>query len=496
VTVVIENRRSVNVETLRRVACDGEGVALSASARGTIAAAHDALERYVERHQDTFIYGITSGWGPEAQRRTSLPEARARHLREIPFGPLPFGGELLPESLSRACVFADFALIVEGSTGMHLGQAEAIVGLLEQPLPRLPSRGTTGAGEILARMILFQHLPKRAEWGLSIGAGNGAAVAAAMAGLAAISGQRRLALAEQVLALSAEAFNAPMEAYHPGLAELWGDRDETRALEALNGWLAGGAPREQRRPYQAPVSYRILPRVLGTAGRAVTRLREVADGALATAVTNPTFLSPSARHPEGRVLSTGAFHAGTTAPALDAVAAAWVDLAGLAHRHAIKLHKGEVSLLPDRLWRPGAPEADRFSTTYLEYVANDFHEEMRRLAAPTLMSGGEVAASAQDDVAIPTPLAFAAERRIGELLDSTLAILAVTASQALFVTGRSAPPALAPLLEVVRDSCPPVVSKRRLGDETGLVAAAFTDSVASGSAAWLSARPADLASAT
>lgn len=477
-TVVLEDRRSVNVETLRRVACEREGVTLSAAARATIAAAHAALERYVERYQDTFIYGITSGYGPEAHRRSTLAQARDRHRREIPFGPLSFGGEPLPESLSRACVFAHFAMIVEGNTGMHVEQADAIAALLEQPLARLPARGITAAGEILPRIILFEQLPTQAAWGLSLGSGNGAAVAAAMAGFTAIASERRLALAERVLALSAEAFNAPLDHYQPALASLWGDPHEAAALNALNRLLAGGARRESRRPFQAPVSYRILPRVLGTARRAVAQLVEVAGGALATAVANPTFLPPSERHPDGRVLSTGGFHAGTTAPALDAVAAAWVDLAGLAHRHAIKLHRGEVSLLPDRLWDADAPAGERFSTTYLEYVANDFHEEMRRLVGPTLLSGGEVAASLQDDVAVPTPLAFTTERRIGELLDRVLAILAVVASQALFVCDRQAPPALVPLLDAVRERCPPVQSKRALGHDTELVADGFSAAVA------------------
>jgi histidine ammonia-lyase len=487
-TVTIDDRRSVNVDALRRVAFEGAGVVLSESAKTRIAAAHEALKRYVERHHDSFIYGVTSGWGPEAHRRSTLEQARARSARGNPFGTLSFGGEPLPESLSRACVLADFAMIVDGNTGMHVGQAEAIGALLEQPLPQFPSRGITAAGEILPRMILFERLPARAEWGLSVGSGNGAAVAAAMAGFAAVLGARRLSLAERVLALSTEAFNAPLEAYDLALAPLWGDPHETRALEVLNGLLSGGTPRAGRRPYQAPVSYRILPRVLGAAGRSVARLREVADGALATAVANPTFLPPSERYPDGRVLSTGGFHAGTTAPALDAVAAAWTDLAGLAHRHAIKLHKGEVSLLPDRLWDPDAVEGQRYSTTYLEYVANDFHEEMRRLAAPTLLSGGEVAASGQDDIAAPTPLAFTTERRIAELLDGVLAILAVVASQALFVTRRPAPPALEPLLEFVRDRCPPVQSKRRLGDDTGLVATGFSEAVADG-AIWLTQEP-------
>jgi len=147
------------------------------------------------------------------------------------------------------------------------------------------------------------------------------------------------------------------------------------------------------------------------------------------------------------------------------VAASWVDLASLMQRHLVKMHKGEVSQLPDRLLPPGTDYTTGYSTTYLEYVVNDFVEEMRRLAQPTTLAAAEVSASEQDDVAIPTPLAFTMERRVAECFDNMMAVAAVVASQALHATDRPAQPPLRRFLACVREIVPPVTSSRKLGQE-------------------------------
>ena len=482
-TVQLEQRAQIDLDTLRRVALEGEGVSLAPAARERIAAAHVSFERFVEEHRDSFIYGVTSGWGPQASEPMTIEQARRQRVPGAPWGPLSFGGEPLPESLSRAYVLADLALILDGHTGMHLGQADAIVALLDGPLPRLPSRGLTAAGEILAQFVIFDDLAADEAWGLSTGLANGGVLAAAMAGVTAVLADRRRALCEQLFALSIEAFAAPLEAYDPALAGLWGDPHDAAALGAIQTLLAG-ASSTTRRPFQAPVSYRIVPRVLGQARRATQALTEVAEGALASAIANPVFLPATAQQPTPVVLSTGGFHNHLPAAALDAMSAAWVDIGSLAHRHAIKLHRGDVSGLPDRLWPPDADSESRFSTTYLEYLPNDFVEEMRRLSQPTLLSGGAVAASLQDDVAVPTPQAYSSERRVAACLDDTLTVLAAIASQALWVTGRSPAPPLAPLLELIRETCPPVTSRRALGDDCARLAARLTAAIERGEE-WL-----------
>src|SRR5207302_1753829 len=104
-----------------------------------------------------------------------------------------------------------------------------------------------------------------------------------------------------------------------------------------------------------------LPRVLGQAYRAVAALEEVAAISLRAVSANPTYSLPDRRRPLGHTFSNAGYHNAICPPAMDNLAAAWVDLAQLPHRYASKLHKGESSLLPDRLHPPGAAPAERFS---------------------------------------------------------------------------------------------------------------------------------------
>jgi len=465
VTVTIDDRGDVNLDTLDRVALQGESVCFSGRALERMAEAHELFQRYVEANQGTFIYGVTSGYGPAGKGHLSLEASRERRHRATPWLGLSFGGGLLPEYVSRGAVFSTMPMMVAGNTATHPERARAWAARLDGPLPQLPRRGLVAAGELMPNFVLGAYadadlLPGE---GFSAGSGNGAQTSNAMAGLAAIFARRRLALAERLFALSVEAFNAPLDAYHPALKGLWGDRFEAQALDRLGELLDGATA--VRRGYQAPVSYRILPRVLGQARRAVATLEEVAAISLREVASNPLFILPGAGEPQGRALSSGGFHNATAAPAIDAVAAAWTDLAALAQRHIVKLHQGDVSLLPDRLLPAGTDYTTGYSTTYLEYVPNQALDEMRRRAQPTLVSAGQIAASEQDDVAITAPIAFVAEREVAQRFDELLAVLGAVCSQALHVTARSPAPGLEPVLDFIRAKFPPVAERRPLGSD-------------------------------
>ena len=176
---------------------------------------------------------------------------------------------------------------------------------LRKPLPRCstaarcrrsPSAGQGGAGEILALYPLFAELSTRfdlevKERGSLI---NGSPCAAALIADAAIAARRRLQLAIETFALSIEAFRAPLEHYDEALEALWGDRGRggSPALVAQLPRRVGG-----RRNYQAPVSYRIVPRILGHAHRAVAAAERAARISLASISDNPVYLAAGCQHP-------------------------------------------------------------------------------------------------------------------------------------------------------------------------------------------------------
>jgi histidine ammonia-lyase len=240
--------------------------------------------------------------------------------------------------------------------------------------------------------------------------------------------------------------------------------------------------------HQAPVSYRILPQVLGQAQRAVQAVAHAATTALGSVTENPVYLPSSEGHPFGRVLSTGGFHNGAAAPAINWLTASWADLALVAQRQVTAMHS-PTSGLPHLLAPAGyIPGASGGATNLFGWVATGLVEEARALAAPTLLPA--TINDTQNDIATPTFGAYRRQDRAAECLDSVLAILALVSSQALFVTRRHPAPPLAGLLNGIRSVFPPVQTERDgQGTQAAELAAILTRAALTGQPYFPSASP-------
>lgn len=477
-TVILDNRRDFDLETVERVAWQGEDVAFSAAARERMGTARASFLRLLD-DPDVVIYGVTSGYGQMAGIRLD-GEARLRHAARPPDTNRVTFGPKLPERVSRAIVFARLANYVEGHAAISPSVAEAVADLLGGgPLPPVPVEGNGGAGEILALGALLGPLASRIELREKdmLALINGSPCAAALVTDAALVARRRLDVIESVFALAYEALYAPFEHIDPAIDELWGDPDEAAALSSLRGWL-DGATTDGRRPYQAPVSFRILPRLLGRLRRAIRQADSAATTSLQSITDNPVYIPPDAEHPHGRVLSNGGFHNMHAVPAMDELAAVCADLCTLAERHASKILFGPVSHLPDQLREN--PEDPRYLGC-MPMAQVGFAEAARRAAQRTFLPGSESGGFGQNDVATAHFFAWQGQAEAGRLLESALAPLAVIASQALHVTRRDPPPELAGLVERIRGHVPVMDHEMRpLGDETGHLAEHFRAAVPGG----------------
>lgn len=485
--VVFERAGDFTLEALDRVVLQGEAARLGVRAEAAVAGANDAFRAFLEANGGAFIYGVTSDFGPHARTRIDADARRRRIAGGMPFLGLSLGDGPLGAAEVRSMYFAMLALVVGGAPAATPRAAAAVVEALNGPPPEIPDGGLTSPGEILPMFYLFRGAPAlmdRREEDVQASHANSACSSVGMSGIAAIRARRRMALAHKVFALSFEAIAAPLEHCDPALKALWGDPFEAASLDAF-ARLLDGAATAGRRAYQAPVSWRILPRVLGQGNRGAATLAAVAENALAGMISNPTFMDgdPGAAADDApRAVSTGGYHNAPVAQAVETVMANWVDLATLAQRHVVKLHRGDVSGLPDRLLPEGEMYWTGRSTSYIEFVGNDVIDDMRRLAEPALLSPAEAGASLQDDVCAPGLIACRNEARAGVLFDRMIAILAATASHALHVAGRAPAPRLRPFLAAVREHFPPVTERRILGDDAARLAAALTDAASARSA--------------
>ena len=157
-------------------------------------------------------------------------------------------------------------------------------------------------------------------------------------------------------------------------------------------------------------------------------------------------------------------------PALDDLAAIWADICLLCERHSSKLLNGRISHLPDMLMvgRQAGESDGRGHIGYVPMAMSGYLELAKTAASRTFMHGSDAGAG-QDDVASPVFLAWGKE--------ASLAMLAVVASQALYVTERPVPPALREFTDLVRSHVPPLIEDRILGPQRSHLAEALTAEV-------------------
>jgi histidine ammonia-lyase len=462
-TLRLATRADLSLDAVRRVAWEGEGVELAEAAVERIDACHSAFAAFVAARlaedPGALIYGTTTAPGDGAAVALT-PDAQARRPTRL-WTAHSFGAPL-PERVVRAIVLARLANVVEGHAAVRVDVARAVVAMLDEPLPEVPADGNGGSGEILALGRLFYDLSARMELEPKerMALINGSPCAAALLSDVALAGRGRLALAETVLALAAEAVHAPHEAYAEDLEALWGDEHETAALRSLRALLAGGAP--DRQAHQGAVSLRILPRVLGQARRAQAAAERAAEISLRSVTDNPVFVPPDVHPPLGTVISTGGYHDARAPAAMDTLGTTWADVCQLAARVTDKLlqHPATAPLLA----------RDEWTMKPLHMVATGWAEEARRHAGATILSLGGFG---QNDVPSMSFLAWRRADAIGRCVEPALAIVAALAAQALHAEGRPAPPALAGLVDEVRAAVPPVDGVRPLGPDAEALAAAL-----------------------
>jgi len=473
VSILLKNRKDMTLEACHAVAWQRAAVTLAPEA---VQAMTQARQRFMAliNEPDITIYGVTSGYGQHASRRLS-PEDRLKHAQAPPFGPTAAWGDAVPERVSRAIVFARLANFIEGHAGVSPHIAIAVANMLDgRALPLVPARGQGGAGEIMSLAPLFVDLVRASAVGEKdvLSLINGSPSASALVADGALAAERRLTLLAQVFAFAAEAFNAPLTHFAEELGDYWNSASDQWALGQIRD-LIGGGHGGARRPYQAPVSFRIMPRMLGQAKRAADFAGTVARESLAAVTDNPVLLPPDAEHPLGHAISTGGYHNPYVPMALDMLTAAYANLGVIAERMGAKLLDGPVSLLPPQL---GA-DAGLSYLGCLPMALTGYEEEMRMLAQPTLLPGSESGGFGQNDVASPVFAAWSKQDRAALLLEQSLATLAAIAERAYRVTNRPVPKALKEISADVAASITALDAHEPIGCQIARLAQGWRDRI-------------------
>jgi histidine ammonia-lyase len=458
--VRLARRSDIDLDAFRRVAWEGEGVTIAPAALERIADRRARFEAFIAAHPERRFYGINVHAGDGSHR--PLDDAARRDYARGMQSAVSFG-EPLPRRAVRGIVLSRLTNFIEGHSGVTPGLAEAVAAMLDgRPLPDVPRHGNGGSGEISALGALFGSLGSERQLELkeSMSLINGSPCAAALTADATLCAADLIGWAQRLFGLAAVAYGpVSAEIFDARLDELWGDPFQARVLATLREQLPGqrGAAAGHVQP---PVSFRIIPRVVGNALRVLDHAQAASRASLSAVSDNPTLLFDGDELAD--VVSTGGFHNGTAAPVIDSLAATVADLSALALHQLQRLQESRDAL----------PRFDATNLGILQMAANGYAEEARAACAPSLLGLG---GRGQNDVPSPSFIAFNRYERVHGFAAGTLACLACIAAQSLHQTGRAAPPALADTFAAVSALTPPLTERRSLGPElaalTGLLTA-------------------------
>jgi histidine ammonia-lyase len=468
--IELADRSDFTLESYRRVAWGGEAVVISSEARERIRERRAEMEGLLAASPDRLFYGTTTLPGDGVKRRLS-GEEDAAYLQHVTNPAVTFG-DPFPERVTRGVVFARLTNFIEGHGGVRPELASAIASLLDgEALPQLPSRGNTW--EIFVGSHLYDRLAESLGGFATkepMALVNGCSLATALASDVALAGPGRIDLAAQAMSAAAAALLAPPEHFAPEIAELWGDPDEAAAMEVVRGLLVGGSA--DVRPYQAPVSFRIIPRLLGQAYRAQAAAETAARTMLRAVSDSPVYVFPTAERPDGELWSNGGFFPAQAIRAIDGVAFALADLAHLAYHQTARLLDDEFAF--GSAGGPDRPQGAALLAQIAALSQSAWAYDVQEIARPTLLP---LSGTKQTDVGAMTASAWRKANEIGRALDSMLGILGWAASETFSLTGRAIPPGLVPFLELVRAHRPLDGPWLTLSDDLASLSDALTRSV-------------------
>jgi histidine ammonia-lyase len=308
----------------------------------------------------------------------------------------------------RALLTARAAGLAVGGSGVSPAAAEALVALLAEAPPVVPSLGSVGMSDltVVAHAVapLLDRVALRGKDGLALISGN--ALATGRGALVVHDARVLLGWVDAAAALALEAFAgnlAPLDPRAQAARPAAGQAAAAARLRALlDGSTLAGAGVAR---LQDPVSFRCLAPVHGAASAALEAAAAAVETELNGAGDNPLVLAD-----DDEVLHVGNFHAAGLTLAFDALGLALHGVASLAAGRVAHLLDARASGLPRGLTPLGADRAGLFplAKTVAGLVATT-----RQLAAPTTLEATALSEGVEDHGSF-APLAV---DRVADLLD-------------------------------------------------------------------------------
>jgi histidine ammonia-lyase len=425
---------------------------LAPSARRAMERSNALVRRLVEH--DRPVYGVNTGVGQLSDQRVSRTEIRQLQLNLIRSHACGIG-EPLDETETRAVMLLRANVLAAGYSGVRPLVVDTLLKMLNRGvLPVIPCRGSVGASGDLAplahlalvlvgegkatyrgkriagaaamRRAAIPTLQLDVKEGISLV--NGTQVMLALGLLALLRCELLADTADVAGALSLDGLRGTPVAFDARIHKLRPFEGQVRVAGNLRKLMAGSEIRESHRSakidprVQDQYSLRCMPQVHGAVRDALAYARRVFEIEMNSVTDNPLVFAG-----DGAVLSAGNFHGQPLALALDLMAIAMTQLAGISERRIEKLTNFHWSNLPAFL---SAHSGLNSGYMMAHVTAAALASENKSLTHPASVDSIPTSANKEDYVSMGVGAALKL-KQIVKNVESILAIELLAAAQAV-----------------------------------------------------------------
>ncbi|MCP3028419.1 histidine ammonia-lyase [Halobacillus sp. A5] len=448
------NGSTLTMDQMKRVIYQDEPVQIDSVSMEKVRKSREAVDGIVTRGET--VYGITTGFGKLSDVHIHIHDVDDLQLHLIRSHACAVG-EAFPEKVSKAMVVLRLNALLKGFSGVRTCVVELLRDLVNHSIiPVVPSQGSLGASGDLAplahlalvlvgegevhyqgkiqpaaavfKRIGFTPLTLKAKEGLALI--NGTQAMTAMGIINYIEAERIMNQSDWIAAMTLEALEGIIDAFHPAIHEARGYPEQIEVAERIRLLTQGSKlmTHQGEKRVQDAYSLRCIPQVHGASRQSLSYVKEKLEIEMNAATDNPLIFE------EGQVVvSGGNFHGQPIALAMDFLKIAVSEMASISERRVERLVNPQLNTLPAFLSpNPGLQSG----AMIMQYVAASLVSENKTLSHPASVDSIPSSANQEDHVSMGTIGARHAYQIIINT-QKTIAIELICAMQALEYRGES-----------------------------------------------------------
>lgn len=437
----------LTIDRVGRIINENMKIALSEDAKKRIIACREYLDNKMETQKEP-IYGITTGFGSLCNisiGKEDLSQLQKNLVMSHSCGT----GERVPAEIVKLMLLLKIQSLSYGNSGVQLVTVERLVDFFNNDiLPVVFQQGSLGASgdlaplanmslpllglgeveykgetrpsaEVLAEMG-WEPVTLMSKEGLALL--NGTQFMSAHGVWALLKAYCLSRLADEIGAMSLEAFDGRIEPFGPEVNEVRHHRGQIETAARFRELLAGSELIARPKTHvQDPYSFRCIPQVHGASKDTIAYVSRVMEDEINSPTDNPTIF------PEDDIIvSAGNFHGQPIALPMDFLAVALAELGNISERRIYKLISGTRGLPSFLVAKPGLNSGFMIP----QYAAASIVNQSKGLCWPTSCDSIPSSQGQEDHVSMG---ANAATKlcRVANNTERILAIELFNAAQAL-----------------------------------------------------------------